>query len=92
MKFSESKYINKNTKRFGYPLKNKDPICLKRPNKKSSISLYVKKNLIDMDNKEILDKVKGNIPEIIVHFSKNNFGKLKINVNYNDMFSKERKK
>lgn len=92
MKFSESKYINKNTKRFGYPLTNKDPMCLKDSNKIRIISLYVKKNLIDMDNKEILDKVNVNTPEIIVDFSKNNFGELKINVNYNDTLSKERKK
>ena len=92
MKFSDSKYINNNTKRFGYPLTNKDPMCLNRPNKKRSIRIYVKKNLIDMDNKEILDKIKANTPEIIADFSKNKFGELKINVNYNDTLSKERKK
>jgi hypothetical protein len=81
MKFSNSTYINKKTKRFGYPLTNKDPTCLNRQNQNSSISLYVKNNLIDMDNKEILEKVKANIPEIIVDFSKNKFGELKINVN-----------
>jgi hypothetical protein len=81
MKFSDSKYINNNTKRFGYPLTNKDPMCLYRPNKKRSISIYVKKNLIDMDNKEILDNIKANNPEIIADFSKNKFGELKINVN-----------
>jgi hypothetical protein len=92
MKFSNSTYINKKTKRFGYPLTNKDPMCLNRQNQNSSISLYVKNNLIDMDNKEILEKLKANIPEIIVDFSKNKFGELKINVNYNDTLSKERKK
>jgi hypothetical protein len=92
MRFSISKYINKNTKRFGYPLTTKDPMCLNRPNKKSSISYYVKRNLIDIDNKEILDKIKPNTPEIIVDFSTNKFGELKINVNYNDTLSKERKK
>ena len=92
MKYSISKYINQNTKRFGYPLTNKNPMCLKRPNKKRSISLYVKKNLIDMDNIEILDKLKENTPEIIADFSKSQLGELKINVNYNDTLSKERKK
>ena len=71
---------------------NKDPMCLNRPNKNSNIVIYVKNNLIDMDNKEILDKVKANTPEIIADFSKNNFGELKINVNYNDTLSQERKK
>jgi len=92
LKFSGSKYINKNTTRFGFPLTNKSPMCLKRPNKKRNIKMYVRKNLIDMDKKDILNKAKQNIPEIIVDFSKNEFGELKINVNYNDTLSKERKK
>ena len=92
MKFSDSKYINNNTKRFGFPLTNKDSMCLKRPNSKRNIKLYVKRNLIDMDNKEILNTIKPNTPEIIADFSTNKFGELKINVNYNDTLSKERKK
>ena len=92
IKFSDSKFINKSTIRFGFPLTNKDPMCLNRPNKTSNIDIYVKTNLIDMDNKEILDKTKQNIPEIIADFSKNEYGELKINVNYNDTLSKERKK
>ena len=92
LKFSNSEYINENTTRIGYPLTNKDPECLNQFKKKNYISLYVKKNLIDMDNKEILNKTKTNIPEIIVDFSKDNNGKLIINVNYNESLSKERKK
>jgi len=92
LKYSNSKYINKNTTRFGYPLTNKDPICLRRYTKKSNIIIYVKNHLLDMDNKELLIKEKDNIPEIIVDFSKNKSGELIINVNYNDTLSKERKK
>ena len=90
--FSNSPYINENTTRFGYPLTNKDSMCLNRITKKSSILLYVKKNLLDMENKELLNKASENIPEIITDFSKNKFGELIINVNYNNTLSKERKK
>ena len=67
-------------------------MCLNRRTKKSNILLYVKKNLLDMDNKELLNKARENIPEIITDFSKNKFGELIINVNYNNTLSKERKK
>jgi len=92
LKISNSPYINKNTTRFGYPLTNKDPMCLNIPTKKSSLKLYVKKNLLDMDNKKLFINGKKNIPEIITDFSKNKYGELIINVNYNDTMSKERKK
>ena len=92
LKFSNSKYINKNTMRFGYPLTNKDSICLNYSEKINNIYLYTKNNLIDMDNMRILNKKKTNTPEIIVDFSKNKFGELIINVNYNKSLSKERKK
>ena len=45
-----------------------------------------------MDNKTQLKKAKANIPEIITDFSKNKFGELIINVNYNNTLSNERKK
>ena len=89
LKFSRSPYINKNTTRFGYPLTNKDPMCLNLPTKKGSIGLYVRQNLYDMDNKAHLNKTK--LPEIVVDFSKNPYGKIIINVNYNETVSKERK-
>ena len=92
LKFSDSPYINKNTTKFGYPLTNKDPMCLNKPTKKSNIELYVRKNLLDMDNKKLFHDGKKNIPEIIADFSKNKYGELIIDVNYNDTLSKERKK
>lgn len=91
LKFSDSPYINENTTRFGYPLTNKDPMCLNKPRKKNNINVYVKKNILDMDNKQLLANEKNNIPEIIADFSKNKYGELIINVNYNDTLSKERK-
>jgi len=90
--FSNSPYINKNTTRFGYPLTNKNSICLNRRTKTKNILLYVKNNLLDMDNKELSNKIKEEFPEIITDFTKNIFGELIINVNYNNTLSKERKK
>ena len=91
LEFSNSPYINKDTTRFGYPLTNKDPICLNYSKSKNNIFSYVKKNLIDMDNKELMYKEKVDNPEIIADFSENKFGELIINVNYNKTLSKERK-
>ena len=60
--------------------------------RKKNIKYYVRINLIDMDNITQLNKTKPNIPEIVTDFSKNPFGELIINVNYNETISKERKK
>jgi hypothetical protein len=92
LKFSKSPNINKNTKKFGYPLTNKDPLYLNIQTKTRNIYIYVKKNLIDMDNKKQLNKTKLNIPEVVADFSKNPYGEIIINVNYNKTLSKERKK
>lgn len=89
LRFSTSPYVNKNTKRFGYPLTNKDLMCLNYPTKNGSIELYVRQNLCDMDNKTNLNITK--LPEIVVDFSKNLHGELIINVKYNETTSKERK-
>ena len=90
LKFSRSPYINKSTKRFGYPLTNKDSMCLNSEKTKENIKLYIKQNLLDMDNKVHLNK--ANFPEIVVDFSKNPYGEIIIKVNYNETMSKERKK
>ena len=92
MKLSNSSYISKNTTRFGYPLTNKDSIGLNYNLKKNKLLSYSKHNLIDMENQELLNKTKIYIPEVISDFSKNKFGKLIINVNYNKTLSEERKK
>jgi hypothetical protein len=64
-------------------------MCLSVPTRKSNINLYVRQNLLDMDNKANLNKTK--LPEIVVDFSKNPYGEIIINVNYNETVSKERK-
>ena len=95
LKFSKSTNINNNTKKIGFPLTNKNIICLNRTNKlrNSGVSFFTKLNLIDMENKIQLKKLgKENIPEIIIDYSKNLYGKLIINLNFNESLSKERKK
>ena len=92
--FSKKKYFNKNTNRIGFPLLNKnEQIFLAINDNNKSISRYVSNNLVDMDNKKLVNYIyKGNIPEIIVDFNNNKYGELKINLNFNKTLSKERKK
>ena len=81
--------------RIGFPLTNKDSLCLKRTYKQSEspIILFTMNNLVDIDDKKQLNKIgKENYPEIIIDFSNNINGEMIINVNYNDSLSKERKK
>ena len=91
LNFAKSPYINKKTTRFGYPLTNKDPMCLKLQTKKNNMNLYIRQNIVDMDNITQLNQTKLDVPEIVADFSKNPNGKLIINVNYNETVSKERK-
>ena len=92
--FSNSPYINKNTTRFGFPLINKHPDLLLNFNELNNKMLkYVKENLVDMDNVELVKKIyKDNIPEIIVDYTNNPYGEIVINLIYNETLSKERKK
>ena len=89
-KFSKSSYINNTANRVGFPLTNKDPICFLDNNK--YIYKYVFANLVDMDNKEILDKYfKEKIPEIYIDFNNEGIGKLIIDIKFNKTLSNERK-
>ena len=89
LSLSRSPYISKETKKIGLPLTNKDPNCLLDCVDDIAIKDYFLSHLIDMDNKYIINK---NLSEIIIDFSKNEFGEMIINVNYNETLSKERKK
>ena len=79
-------------KRIGYPItlnkNNESPSS----NYEASLLYYMKNNLIDMDNYESLNNSfnKEN-PEIILDYSNNSFGELKIRINYNEELSKKRK-
>ena len=77
----------KNIKRIGYPItinKKEEDITSLYDRK---LFRYVKNHLIDMDkvnNRRIR-------PEIILDYSNNSFGELKIKINYNEKLSKKRK-
>ena len=74
---------------------NKNIICLKRKNKirDSGVKIFTKFNLIDMDNKEQLKIIgKDNFPEVIIDYTNNPYGKMIIQLNFNESLSKERKR
>ena len=94
LKNLKSPYLNQSFNILGYPLTNKDPICFVDYIKnKQHIKEYFYQNIVDMENKEILDKYfKYKIPEIKVNFANNSRGEMIINLHYNNSLSKERKK
>lgn len=93
MKYSKSKYIKKSTKIIGFPNTNDDSIWLNKYNQNKYISTVLSENLIDMEDKSMVKKLKKEkLPEIIVDFSKKQNGEMIINLNYNKNLSLERKK
>ena len=92
---SNSSYINKNksVKLVGYPILNKaKPYFLDFPDNHNLLSEYFLNNLVDMENKEILDTVfKNQTPEIYIDFRNSSLGNMIINLNYNKTLSEERK-
>ena len=93
LELSKSPYINDSSIHIGFPLTNKDPVCnLDFIDTNNLIEEFVLKNLVDMENKKVLNKkFKKKLPEIEVDFSKNKYGEMKINLNYNKTLSEERK-
>ena len=86
-----SPFLTNETLRFGYPLSNKDLACI-REKRRNTLKNNFLSNLVDMDNKQILDKYfKNKIPEILVDFTGNTQGKIEINVHYDENLSKNRK-
>jgi hypothetical protein len=94
LKFSNYRYINESTKRIGFPLVNKYPDLLLSCNEHNNTILkYVKENLVDMDNFDLMNKIyKENKPELIVDYTKNPYGEIIIDLKYNETLSQERKK
>ena len=93
LKYSKSPYVNKNTKRIGYPITNKDLKYFKGGNIYYTFEPNVAKNLVDMDKEEEIKKnYNNNIPEVYTDFSKNKDGEMFINLHYNETLSKEKKK
>ena len=96
LKNSNSSYISITSQKIGFPLTNKDPICLNGlsndDNNNNHLYKYVLDNLVDMDNKEILNKYfKDKMPEILIDFSENDKPKLIVDVHFNKTLSDERK-
>ena len=88
---TRSSYISFETNRFGYPLSNKDPISIKEP-EDDTLEKNFKNNLVDIDDKKILELYfKNKTPEVSVDFTNNIQGKIDININYNEKLSQERK-
>ena len=92
LKLSTSPFIKNGVNHIGFPLTNKDPICnLDFIDTKNLIQKYVLKNLVDMENHEVIKKnYKNKFPEIEIDFSNNIYGEMKLNLNYNKTLSKER--
>ena len=92
MKLSNSPYINDKVNHIGYPLTNKDKVCnYDFIDTKNLIERFFLENLVDMKNKDILNKYyKNKIHEIEIDFSKNIYGEMNINLNYNKTLSEER--
>ena len=85
---------NTNIKRIGYPITiGKDPEIVGKPAMYSDTLLeFVKNNLINMDDKQQLNKLEEyQKPEVIVDFTEDPYGKIKININYRENLAKERK-
>ena len=77
---------------YFYPLTNKDPSCnMDFIDTNNLIKKYFLKNLVDMENKKVLDQYFNNkFPEVEVDFSNNKYGEMNINLNYNKTLSQER--
>ena len=91
--FSNHKYINTSAKRIGFPLLNKNnKLFLAIKDNDHKLKKFIKNNIVDMDNKELVMKIyKQNIPEIIVDYNRKQNGELNININFNKTLSEERK-
>ncbi len=87
LKYSNSPYINKKTRKFGFPYTNYGFAgCVDGIDRKI-IKGYVQRNIFDVEN----NYKNFSKPEIIVDFSKDQLGELSIDVKFNESLSKERK-
>ena len=88
LKVIKSPYVNKNTKRFGFPLTNNEIGSLDGKDKIILLN-YTYHNMLDMDN--ITHDIEK-WPEHIVDFTNNENGEMIINLTFNETLSQERKK
>lgn len=92
---SNSNLKNKTeVKRIGYPITigKKEEINGKPTLYSETLYEFVKNNLVDMDDKNQLNKLDENQkPEVIVDFTNSTYGKIEININHKNKLSHERK-
>ena len=80
-----------NTTKFGFPITTNYKFSLRTQNDVKHFNERVSRNIIDMDKfDELKDKI--NKPEVILDFSEDKNGEIKINIEKNETLSKERKK
>ena len=94
LQFTEKPYININSKSIGFPLVNKFPdLLLNFIGNNNTFIHYIKNNLVDMDNIQLVEKIyKENKPEYIVDYKNNQYGEIIIDLKFNKTLSEERKK
>lgn len=81
-------------KRIGYPITigKEEEINGKPTLYSETLYRFVKNNLLDMDDKEKLDKLdEYEKPEVFVDFSKGSYGEIEIKINIKDKLINERK-
>ena len=92
---SNSNLKNKNeVKRIGYPITigKEEEINGKPTLYSETLYEFVKNNLVDMDDKEQLDKLdEAQKPEVFVDFSNGTYGEIEIRINIKDKLLNERK-
>ena len=85
---SNSPYISKETKKFGFPFTNKECLSCNEDLDYRILKKYIVDHIFDVDN----NFNNFSNPEIIVDFSKDPSGELIIDLKYNESLSIERKK
>ena len=85
---SNSPYISKETKKFGFPFTNKECLICNEDLDYWILKKYIVDHIFDVDN----NFNNFSIPEILVDFSKDPSGELIIDLKYNESLSIERKK
>ena len=88
----EKNYIN--TTRFGFPITTTDYYSLRTQNDAKHFNERVSRTIIDMDKSDNipLNESKSSEPEVVLEFSNDNIGEIKMKINKNEKLAKKRKK
>ena len=84
--------MKSNAKRIGYPITvdNKNEIKGKPILYARQLMNFMRKNLINLDEMNLINISKRQHPEVFVDFTKNEYGKINIKINYNEELAKKR--